>query len=132
MPGEQSRINGRKNKNQGRPKASSTLIAQEFRRQLAEEINKDMQSWIEPMKDVAKGHFIQVTTKDGEVKVYKKAPDPNAWQKVMDRAFGKPKETVEVQDTASEEAMEKIDATREDVRELAKRFDDELKAKLMK
>ena len=79
----------------GRPKSSATVAAQEFREVLAAEIKKDADQWISAIKDLALGHFSQVKTKDGEVKVYKTAPDPAAWQKATDRAFGKPQESVD-------------------------------------
>jgi hypothetical protein len=84
--GEHSAENGKLG---GRPVSTPTLVAQEFRRHLAAKIKADMQSWIEPIEDLAKGHFVQVKTKEGELKVYRKSPDARAWEKVMDRAFGK-------------------------------------------
>lgn len=41
--------------------------------------------WIAAIKDAALGH--KMVGKDGEI--YDKAPDPNAWQKATERAFGK-------------------------------------------
>lgn len=95
MPGEQSRINGRKNKNQGRPKSTATIEAQLFRESLATRIGKDADRWLTSIDDAANGHFVEVKTKDGQVKVYKKAPNPQAWEKAMDRAFGKPEQPVD-------------------------------------
>lgn len=87
--GEHSAENGKKG---GREKATATLIAQEFRDKLAKRVKADMQSWIDPIEDLAKGHFVEVKQADGTIKVYKKSPDSKAWQTVMDRAFGKPKQ----------------------------------------
>lgn len=129
MPGEQSRINGRKNKNQGRPKKYSTLQAAIFRDKLAAEIAKDMEAWIIPMRHLVEGVKVQ-DEKTGVV--YQRPPDPHAWQKVMDRAYGKPKETVEIQDESTEELIEEVDAMREDIRQLADDFDAKLKQQLLK
>ena len=86
----------------GRPVATPTLVKQLFRKALAERINSDMESWVAPMEDLAKGHFIEVKTADGEIKVYKKSPEAKAWQAVMDRAFGKPEQGVDVTSNGKE------------------------------
>ena len=84
----------------GHPKglvASTTLMAQEFRRQLAALIMKDAESWLKPIEDLSKGLYMAVTDKDGNVtSVYKEKPDAMAWEKAMSRAFGKPAETLDV------------------------------------
>jgi hypothetical protein len=80
----------------GRPVATPTLVKQLFKKALAERINEDLESWVTPIEDLAKGHFVEVRTAEGEVKVYKKSPDAKAWQVVMDRVFGKPEQSVDL------------------------------------
>ena len=80
----------------GRPVASATLIKQEFRKALAERIKKDADKWIDAIQDSALGHWMEVKQADGTVKVYKTKPDPSAWQKGMDRAFGAPEQEVDL------------------------------------
>ena len=70
----------------GRPVASATLIKQEFRKALAESIKKDAELWIGAIRDSALGH--RMVDKEGNI--YTVKPDPSAWQKGMDRAFGSP------------------------------------------
>jgi len=53
----------------GRPVATPTLVHQEFRKALTARIQNDLKSWIEPIEDLAKGHFVEVKTADGQVKV---------------------------------------------------------------
>ena|SRR3990167_9293270 len=75
----------------GRPKKASTLIAEQFRNQLAEEIRKDAKAWIDAIKDSAMG--VKIVDEDGNT--YTRAPDPNAWQKATERAFGKTPNVIE-------------------------------------
>jgi len=88
-PGKPNPVSRENGKLGGRPVATPTLVNQEFRKALAEKIQNDMQSWIDPIEDLAKGHFVEVKQADGTIRVYKKSPDSKAWQTVMDRAFGK-------------------------------------------
>jgi len=81
--------------NAGRQVASATIQAQLFRDALAKEIQKEAKAWITAIRDASLGHFMQVKTKDGEVKVYKTAPDPQAWEKATSRAFGKPEQPID-------------------------------------
>jgi hypothetical protein len=76
--------------NSGRPEASTTLIRREFRKQLAEEMKKDMMEWLLAIRSAALGHYAEKETKFGKKKVYFKSPDPKAWDIAMSRAFGKP------------------------------------------
>ena len=72
-------------------------MAQEFKRQLATLIMKDAESWIKPIEDLSKGVCVAVTDKAGNItSVYRKEPDPIAWEKAMSRAFGKPAEQVDL------------------------------------
>jgi len=92
----QLRANRENAKKAGRPKSTATLETQTFREALAKRINGEMESWVEPIEDLAKGHFVEIEGKDGTTKVYKKAPDSAAWQRAMDRAFGKAAQSVDV------------------------------------
>lgn len=91
-PNPVSRENGKKG---GRPVATPTLIKQEFRKALAQKINGEAEEWLTAISDAAKGHFIEIKQADGTVKVYRKAPNPQAWEKAMDRAFGKPDQSID-------------------------------------
>lgn len=109
----------------GRPKASKTLKTQIFRDLLAKRIAEDMDSWIDPIEDLAKGHFLEVVGKDGEVKVYKKAPDARAWNIVMDRAYGKPEKKVDITSKG-----ESISPFSEKAQALRKKYEEELRDEL--
>lgn len=76
--------------NAGRPKGIATIEAEQFRINLAKRIKKNATKWMDAIEDLALGH--KEMTSDGEV--YTKAPDPIAWQKGTDRAFGKSPETL--------------------------------------
>ena len=92
MAGDASRMNGRKG---GRPKNSSTIIGEEFRNQLAEQIKAEATEWLQAIRDAALGHFKEVRDPEGQItRVYKRSPDQKAWATAMDRAFGKPKQPI--------------------------------------
>ena len=80
----------------GRPVASSTLQSQLFRTTLAKLINDNAKAWHTAIQDAALGHYVEVKGPDGTVKVYKKAPDPTAWEKATSRAFGKPPQDLDL------------------------------------
>lgn len=80
----------------GRHVSKSTLYAQQFREALAKQIMEDSKSWLKAIEDAAKGHYVIKQTENGEVTAYKKSPDPVAWEKAMNRAFGKPQESVDI------------------------------------
>lgn len=101
----------------GRPVLTATLYAQQFREKLAKQIMKDSKSWLTAIEDAAKGHFIIKQTEDGEIKVYKKSPDPMAWEKAMNRAFGKPQETVNLQNNGG--SFDNSGLTKEEAIEVA-------------
>lgn len=67
----------------GRPKATATIEAQLFRAALAERIGKNAQAWMDAIEKMALGDE-------------KNRPDPNAWEKGMNRAFGKPQEHIDL------------------------------------
>lgn len=85
-PGKPSPASRENGKLGGRPAgtvASATLMAQEFRKALAEHIMKDKDKWMRAMDPL-------VFPENGD------KPDVAAWEKVMARAFGKPQEHVDV------------------------------------
>lgn len=110
----------------GRPVASATLIKQEFRKALAEEIKKEAGEWIGAIKSAALGHYVEVKNADGTVKVYKKSPDPSAWEKGMNRAFGAPEQSVDMTSDG-----EKIDQMNPALLALVKEFEDKAKKALL-
>ena len=73
---------GGKREGAGKKIATATLIAQKFRKALAKRINKDANKWMDAI--------------DGSMRVYKTKPDPNAWQKATDRAFGNPEQGIDL------------------------------------
>ena len=105
MAGDASRMNGRKG---GRPKNSSTIIGEEFRNQLAEQIKAEATEWLQAIRDAALGHFKEVRDPDGQItRVYKRSPDQKAWATAMDRAFGKPKQPIGIEDDLTAEMISK-------------------------
>ena len=94
MAGDASRENGRKYG--GRKKGAASIAAEMFRNELAKKIEAESQEWLDAIKDTALGHYVMQKTKDGDVRVYKKSPDPQAWEKALDRAFGKPKQDLDI------------------------------------
>lgn len=76
----------------GRKVSSATLEAQEFRKELAMRIRRKAKEWMDAIEDVALGHKV----KGADGNVYTKSPDPVAWQKATDRAFGKPEQAIDV------------------------------------
>lgn len=90
----------RKNaKKAGRPKGtvgSKRKIEMMFAARLAERINENADQWLDAITDLALGHNVAATNKKGEIiKVYQEPPDARAWEKAMNRAFGRPKETLD-------------------------------------
>jgi len=87
---------GGKREGAGKKIATATLIAQKFRKALAKRINKDANKWMDAIEDAALGHWIEAKQIDGSMRVYKTKPDPNAWQKATDRAFGNPEQGIDL------------------------------------
>ena len=87
---------GGKREGAGRKKGSVALAAEFFRQKLAEDIRKEATEWLNAIKDPARGIFREVKQPDGTYRVYKEAPDPEAWEKAMNRAFGKPAESMDL------------------------------------
>ena len=82
-------------KNKGRV-SPITIAKIEAREALRKMIEADTQELYAAWKDTALGHFIQVKTAQGDVKVYKKSPNGQAIKEMFDRAFGKAKQEVDV------------------------------------
>lgn len=76
-------------------KAPHTLAAQETKAKLVELIHADMVELYAAWKDSALGHYLEVKTPQGVVKVYKKAPNAMAIKDMFERAFGKPTQPIE-------------------------------------
>lgn len=98
MPGTSAKLNGKKG---GRPKGSvgtHTLDASEMRKRIIETVNQNLQPLMEAKMDLALGHnFAHMDEKGNLVKVYKKSPDSNSIQYLLNQSVGKPKETMEIQ-----------------------------------
>src|SRR3990167_264521 len=99
----------------GRPKKESTIIAQEFRTALAKRIAAKADKYYDAIEDLALGHFVEITTADGTVKVYKKSPDPKSLQIVTDRGFGRAQQSIDL--TSDGKAISAIVSTLEHERE---------------
>lgn len=84
---------GPMNKGRVNPNTVAKLEAREALRKM---IEADTQELYAAWKDTALGHFIQVKTAQGDVKVYKKSPNGQAIKEMFDRAFGKAKQEVDV------------------------------------
>lgn len=76
--------------------SQNTIEKIEAREALRKMIEADTQELYAAWKDTALGHFIQVKTAQGDVKVYKKSPNGQAIKEMFDRAFGKAKQEVDV------------------------------------
>jgi|TARA_R100001530_G_scaffold119297_1_gene86462 hypothetical protein len=121
--GEHSAENGKKG---GRPKSTATLRAQMMREALSKEVEKDKEAYFEAWKDLALGHFLQVTDKDGNVtKVYKKAPDGKALKDILDQTMGKAPQQLDV--TTDGESLNKIEVNDPEALAIAKKYDAELR-----
>lgn len=94
---EQASAMGKKGgpKNKGKLKPS-TVAKIEAREALRKMIEADTEELYAAWKDTALGHFIQVKTAQGDVKVYKKSPNGQAINDMFNRAFGKAKQEVDV------------------------------------
>lgn len=81
-------------KNKG--KVSPNTVAKiEARQVLREKIEKDLEPLYDAWRDCALGHFVEVKTATGVVKVYKESPDSHAIRDMFERAFGKPVQPIE-------------------------------------
>ena len=109
----------------GRPVASSTLLAQKMKERFVERAHEDAEQLYDALQDSAKGHFIQVKTKEGETKVYKKSPDVTALKEIHDRVWGKPKQEVDL--TSKGERLEGNESLPEKVATILYEFEAKLR-----
>lgn len=78
---------GGNNKGKPSPRTKAKLIEQdELRKMIVADLVELYVAW----KDSGVGHFVQVPTETGEIKVYKKSPNAQAIKDMFERAFGKP------------------------------------------
>lgn len=73
-------------------KASHTVDAIEMRKKVIATVEKNLAPLMEAKLDLALGHYEEKADADGTVRVYKKAPDGNAIQYLLNQGIGKPKE----------------------------------------
>jgi len=97
MPGESSRLNGKKG---GRPEgalASHTLLSQQIRQRLVERFNADADELYDAQVQAAKGLFVAITDPStGEViKIAKKAPSTEAYKILLNQSIGMAKQHVD-------------------------------------
>lgn len=96
-------------KNKGR-QSQSTVAKIEAREVLRKLIEAETVPLFEAWKDSALGHFIQVTSAAGLVKVYKEAPNGVAIRDMFERAFGKPEQKSTVDMTVTSTADNQLDS----------------------
>lgn len=113
-------------KGAGRPMETSNLRAQEFRKALAEKIALESDQWLEAIKASALGHYAVING----TKIYKKSPDASAWEKAMDRAFGKPKQEIDVVETPDEETQERLEGMEEEIERIGQEYNKKILEKL--
>lgn len=97
MAGNASRINGRKG---GRPKGSESL-ATKFRREMqkrwVDRIWEEADKFFDAQRDLALGHYKEVLTNEGRVKVYRKSPDARSLQWMFEQIWGKAPQYIELE-----------------------------------
>ncbi len=87
----------------GRPKGTKSKKTVEkimerdaVERFIYEKVSARLDAIMTAQMDLAEGLTMQEVQKDGSVKVYIKAPDKGAAELVFNRAYGKPRESVDV------------------------------------
>ena len=75
---------------------TSTLLAQQMREDFVKRAHEKSQELFDALQASALGHFIQVKTASGEVKVYKTKPDVAALKEINDRVHGKAHQSIEL------------------------------------
>ena len=98
---------GPKNKGRLGPQTVAKIEAREALRQL---IEADMIELHAAWKDSALGHYVQVKTPSGMMKVYKESPNAIAIRDMFERAFGKPDQKIEgklILESQNKERMKK-------------------------
>ena len=96
MPGISSRQNGKLG---GRPKAKHTLATEKTREFLVAEVSKKIKPLMTAAMDLALGYSKEVIDEDGNVRVYKVAPNIRAIQYLLDQAAGRATESIQVSDS---------------------------------
>mgnify|MGYP001561288696 CR=1 FL=1 len=114
MAGNTSRINGRKG---GRPKGSENLATKtrrEMQKRWVDRIWEEADKFFDAQRDLALGHYKEVTTPQGVVRVYKRSPNARSLQWMFEQIWGKAPQYIELE--VEEEA--KIELTEETERAL--------------
>lgn len=99
---------GGKREGAGRKKASHTILAEEMRKKLVEEVNKKLPELLEAKFDLALGHQVLEIDKEGEERVYTKSPDGNTLRYLLDQVIGKAKENVEFTNPQENDQLREI------------------------
>src|SRR3990167_1806301 len=87
-----ARENGKKG---GRPKGFSAIKAEEARKYIVQRVSDELEPILSGQIELAKGVWIE----GEEGRVYQKPPDIQSAKNLIDQAYGKAKETVEVEST---------------------------------
>lgn len=101
----------RKNaKKGGRPMSPANRMGHVFREKLAAHLTEKADEYIAAMSRLALGAEVEKVTSSGERYIYRLPPDSKAWQAMMDRGFGKPKETINHQNNGEAFRFTLLDA----------------------
>ena len=82
-------------------KASHTLLAEQMRAKLIQRVDKEFTPLVDAQVDLAKGIVVERTViVNGKTikRYYVKEPDNSALEDLLNRAMGRPKETIEIDD----------------------------------
>ena len=113
---------GGKREGAGKPVASATLYAQEFRQALAARIKANADEWMSAIEALAVGHWKE--GKNG--RVFKTSPDANAWKIAIDRSHGLLRQETDI--TSGGDKLAVMDAK---TAALVAKFEAELKEKTL-
>ena len=80
----------------GRKKGLASIKAEEARKYLVDRVTGELEEILAGQIELAKGVYSEVETEEGFRKIYRKPPDPKAAAYLINQAFGRPKETVDM------------------------------------
>lgn len=86
---------GGKREGAGRKKAQHTIATEHARKYLVERVTAELEPILTGQIEAAKGLYYETSDK----KVYQKPPDNTAAKNLIDQAYGRAKETLEVDST---------------------------------
>ncbi len=90
---------GGKRPNSGRPKGTlseENKKRAEMKRRWVDRIEKEADLFFDAQRDQALGHFKEVTTPDGKIRVYKKSPNSFALEWIFEHIWGKAPQKIDL------------------------------------